>query len=161
MRFGINIYMRTRTIEMNTIETMGEQEQLRWGRWGFWLGMYAFWYPENIKNSWTLRTLNMDRTTLTRRIWKGVIIIPWGEKKFSSVGINWIGTLKQVARNINKSLALRETCSRNYSVLDCFTRAYRAEPKGPYVWSDTIDSPYVHHTSGVISNGSFPELLPL
>ena len=103
----------------------------------------------------------MDRTTLTRSIWKGVIIFPWGEKNIIPVGINWIGTLKQVARNINMSLVLRETCSRNYSVLDCFTRAYCAEPKGPYVWSDTIDSPYVPHTCGVISNGSSLELLPL
>ena len=84
----------------------------------------------------------MDRTTLTPSIWKGIIIISWGEKNNIPVGINWIGTLKQVARNINKSLVLRETCSMNYSVLDCFTRAYRAEPKDPYVWSDTIESPY-------------------
>ena len=27
--------MRTRTIEMGTMETMGEQEQWRWGRWGY------------------------------------------------------------------------------------------------------------------------------
>ena len=28
-----DIYMRTRTIEMGTMETMGEQEQWRWRRW--------------------------------------------------------------------------------------------------------------------------------
>ena len=30
-----DIYMRTRTIEMGTMQRMGEQEQWRWGRWGY------------------------------------------------------------------------------------------------------------------------------